>query len=182
MKPARNLAVPQAREDDVVVQELANEVLVYDLNTHKGHCLNQTAAAVWRHCDGTTTVPELTAIVSRELSTAVDEELVWTALDRLGKAGLLQARIRRPGISRRDAVKWALATAAAVPLVSSITAPLAAQGASCVPEAQGCKPNGNNEAGMCLASSECCSCCCHTNTGLPADAHCTSGAASCLPG
>jgi hypothetical protein len=182
MKPVRKI-LPQAREEDVVVQELADEVLVYDMKTHKAHCLNQTAAVVWKNSDGTTTIPELAAIASSELSASVNEELVWLTLDQLGKAGLLQTRVGRPaGMSRRTAMKWTLATAAAVPLVSSITAPLAAQGASCTTDAQGCKPNGNSDAGLCLASSECCSCCCHTNTGIPADAHCAENNQSCLPG
>lgn len=182
MKSVRN-QVPQAREDDVVVQELPGEVLVYDLKTHKAHCLNETAAIVWKHCDGSTTIAELASIVSQELSAAVDETFVWTAIDRLAKAGLLQSPVQRPaGISRRAAMKWALATAAAVPLVTSITAPAAAQTVSCVPDSPGCLPNGNTN--ICTASSQCCSCCCNPDSGDPSNAHCTAKGTNtfCLPG
>jgi hypothetical protein len=43
---------PEARKDGLVIQDLPEEILVYDLNTNKAHCLNQTAAYVWQACDG----------------------------------------------------------------------------------------------------------------------------------
>ncbi len=45
-------ARPLARKADLVTKEVADEVLVYDLKSHKAHCLNQTAALVWKYCDG----------------------------------------------------------------------------------------------------------------------------------
>jgi len=47
--------LPQARSEDLVIQDIGDEVLVYDLTRHKAHCLNRTAALVWRKCDGTRT-------------------------------------------------------------------------------------------------------------------------------
>ncbi len=44
--------VPIARKEGLVIQEMPEEVLVYDLDTNKAHCLNQTAAFVWKSCDG----------------------------------------------------------------------------------------------------------------------------------
>ena len=32
--------LPVARQKDLIVRELSDEVLVYDLNTDKAHCLN----------------------------------------------------------------------------------------------------------------------------------------------
>ena len=49
---ANNQQTALARHDELVVQELPDEVLVYDLRKHKAHCLNQTAAFVWNHCNG----------------------------------------------------------------------------------------------------------------------------------
>ena len=37
---------------DALSRPLDDELLVYDARTHRGHCLNQTAAAVWKACDG----------------------------------------------------------------------------------------------------------------------------------
>jgi hypothetical protein len=42
-----------------VIQELPDETLVYDLQRNRAHCLNRTAALVWRHCDGQATVADL---------------------------------------------------------------------------------------------------------------------------
>ena len=46
MKTTRAL-MPRARQDELVVEELQDETLVYDLKRHKARCLNRTAALVW---------------------------------------------------------------------------------------------------------------------------------------
>lgn len=38
--PTANQSTPLARREELVVPELADEVLVYDLRQHKAHCLN----------------------------------------------------------------------------------------------------------------------------------------------
>lgn len=142
--------LPRAREDRLVVHELPDEVLVYDLTRHRAHCLNRTAAFIWRHCDGQTTVAEMAALLQEELKYPVDEAVVWLALDRLGRAHLLRERVAPPagaaGPSRREVMReLALVGGLAVllPVVLSIVAPTAAQAASCV-ASNGClgKPNG----------------------------------------
>jgi len=40
-------ARPRKRRDGLVVQELPEETLVYDLERHKAHCLEAASAAVW---------------------------------------------------------------------------------------------------------------------------------------
>ena len=40
--------LPRAHTDGLVIKELPNETLVYDLKTDEAHCLNQTAALVWK--------------------------------------------------------------------------------------------------------------------------------------
>ena len=52
MKNNTEQIIPQARQEGLIVQELSEEVLVYDQQRHQAHCLNQTAAVVWRQCDG----------------------------------------------------------------------------------------------------------------------------------
>ncbi len=37
---------PLARHEGLVVQKLDGEVLIYDLQRHRAHCLNSTAAAI----------------------------------------------------------------------------------------------------------------------------------------
>src|SRR5262249_43067604 len=79
----------------------------------KAHCLNQTAALVWKHCDGQTSIAELVRILEQELHTAIPAEVVWLALQQLGKAHLPterveglggDARLSRRGGERRLAV------------------------------------------------------------------------------
>jgi hypothetical protein len=50
---------PLARTDNLVINELTDEVLVYDLQRDKAHCLNHTAASVWKQCDGRSTAAEI---------------------------------------------------------------------------------------------------------------------------
>ena len=38
--------MPRARQDELIVEELQDETLVYDLQRHKARCLNRTAALV----------------------------------------------------------------------------------------------------------------------------------------
>lgn len=123
-----NSRLPQARRDGLIVRELPDEVLIYDTEDDKAHCLNATAAAVWRYCDGETSVSEMSFRLAREFSTPVDEDVVWLALETLGKSGLLEEPVIRPsGVSRGDVVKKAALVGAAlsVPAVFSVLAPTA---------------------------------------------------------
>src|SRR6266849_515680 len=89
--------MPHAREAGLLTQELPDELLVYDLERHRAHSLNRTAALVWRHCDGKTSVAEIAGLLNRELSLPADEQVVWMALARLQRARLLQERVTVPG-------------------------------------------------------------------------------------
>lgn len=133
MKRAERLA-PEARIKGLVVHPLDEEVLVYDLERHKAHCLNKSAALIWNRCDGKTGVADLAQYLGEELKAPVDEEMVWLALDQLGKTGLLREEMpaaRKPGLSRRELIKRiGVGGAMALPLITSIVAPKAAQAAT----------------------------------------------------
>jgi hypothetical protein len=125
-----------ARQENLVVQELPDEVMVYDLKRHKAHCLNKTAAFIWHHCDGQTTAAEMARLLGQEAGSPVDEEVVWYALDKLGKAELLEGKLHLPvkdGLSRRRMMRRLGAGAmVALPLVVSLVAPMAAQAVTVV--------------------------------------------------
>ncbi|MGE0132779.1 MAG: PqqD family protein [Blastocatellales bacterium] len=151
--------VALARKDDLVVQEMPDEVLVYDLKSHKAHCLNLTAAFVWNHCDGQTTAAEIAGVMEQEWNKPVSEDVVWLALKQLGKASLLQEPLAksegRARFSRRDAIRRiGIGAAIAIPLVMTITAPESAHAATCV-GANGCTaqlcgvPCFNTQANAC---------------------------------
>lgn len=59
--------LPHARLDGLVITEVDNETLVYDMERDKAHCLNQTAALIWRRCDGKTTVREMAGLLQKQL-------------------------------------------------------------------------------------------------------------------
>jgi hypothetical protein len=126
--------VPQARESGLVIKELDDELLVYDLDSHKAHCLNKTAALIWRLCDGKTTAPGIAARLREEQKSAIDEEVVTVALRRLSKANLLRERFTTATdslvrSSRRDLMKkLALAGGLSVVSIISPTAASAATG------------------------------------------------------
>src|SRR5207245_4978016 len=118
---------PDARRERLLLEEVGEELVVYDLERHRAHQLNRTAALVWQSCDGHKTVADLKRVLQDELNPAADEVIVWKALDRLGKARLLREPITRPaGMTRRQALgKFGRGAALAllVPVVTSITAP-----------------------------------------------------------
>ena len=116
---------PLARKSDIFVENLPQEVVLYDKSNNKVHCLKETAAAIWESCDGTRTVDDLAHIVEAKFGPPSDRHLVLQALAELEKADLMQAG---SGIvsgveltSRREAVgKLVMAGSA---LVATIVAP-----------------------------------------------------------
>lgn len=148
--------MPRARKEGLLVQELADELLVYDRIRHKAHCLNETAALIWNNCDGKTSVSQMTRLLEKQANGPVDEAMVWLAFDELGKAKLLRDN-KRPttsGISRRELIRR-VGTAAviALPVVSSIVAPGAVEAATC---------RGSGQA--CTTAAQCCSFVCSGGT------------------
>ena len=156
MKNPSKQSAPQARSNGIVVEELADEVLVYDLNRDRAHCLNQTAANVWKLCDGKSSPAEIATRLGTGLEPAAAQEVVWTAIDQLSRAGLLETKVKRPAsaISRRDVMKKiAVAAAIGVPVVTSVVAPTSTFAATCRPSRAGCTTSAQCCSGVCDAGS-----------------------------
>ena len=152
MKNLSKHLAPQARSRGIVMEELADEVLVYDLGRDRAHCLNQTAANVWKLCDGKSSPAKIATQLGGELEPAAAEEVVWSALEQLSRAGLLEEKIKRPspGLSRRDVIKRiAVAAAIGLPVVTSIVAPKASHAANCRPSGQPCGTSSQCCSGVC---------------------------------
>lgn len=135
--------LPLARLEQLVVQQVADETIIYDERRDHVHRLNRTAALVWRFCDGQHTISALAQAVSRELAAApgvsgtVTEDVVWLALDRLEREKLLQGTLPRPEgrpqISRRDVLRRAAligGLSVLIPVVQSMVAPTPAMALS----------------------------------------------------
>ncbi|MEW6213447.1 MAG: PqqD family protein, partial [Acidobacteriota bacterium] len=143
-----NQTSPRARKERILVQELSDEVLVYDLENHKAHCLNKAAAAVWEHCDGTKSINDIALAAGSDLGAETDEGMVLYALDQLGKARLLEKNFSmpdgKPKLSRRELMRKAgIAAMIAIPVVTSILAPKALAsatscGSPCTPGSSEC--------------------------------------------
>ena len=151
---------PTARKNGLVVQEVPDEVLVYDLESDKAHCLNKTAAAVWKSCDGNNSVSDIAKLVETELGIGVNDDLVWLAIDQLGENSLLVDKLESNfgGQSRREVLKKiGFASIVAVPVIASLVAPksvLASVSCRCVSDGDcavqtGCASTVTCSAGFC---------------------------------
>jgi Coenzyme PQQ synthesis protein D (PqqD) len=131
----RQSAFPRARKDALIVKSLETETLVYDLNTSRAFCLNQSSALIWNLCDGETSLSEIARRAHEQLDLPIDVSFVSFALESLSKDGLLSspytASAELVGMTRlalmRRVGRVGVAAAVAVPLVSSVLAPTAAK-------------------------------------------------------
>jgi hypothetical protein len=129
---------PRVRSQALLLQELPDETLIYDQRSHRAHCLNATAAEVFRLADGSRSVPELSRLLGEKLG-CQEPDLVWAALEELGRAELLEESPPPPRAvaSRRAALKR-LGLGALLPTVISVLAPTPAEAlATCVDDCTG---------------------------------------------
>lgn len=156
---------PKARKEKLIVQGFKDELLIYDKERHEAHCLNRTAALVWKHCDGRTSVAEISRRLGEEIEgeAAVDERLVWYALKQFKRDHLLEEKLDIPtimlasagrGVTRRQVIQaLGLTAVVALPLVTSMAAPDAGQAASCL-----------GPGAACTSSVQCCNGLCNSGT------------------
>ncbi len=148
---------PLARSTDLILEELGEELLVYDTQADRGHSLSPEAARVWRRCDGATPAEGLSAQLD------LDPDTVERALDELDGCELLEERPEPAGGHTRRELTVKMVTvagaAAAAPLILSVAAPTPAM-------AQTVGQCGEFSANNCGTGSGC--------TGLP-------GCCCCVP-
>jgi coenzyme PQQ synthesis protein D (PqqD) len=155
MKAKQEEVHPQARKEGLVIQELSEEVLVYDLHRDKAHCLNQTAAAVWRRCDGNKRISEIAEQMEKEFNVTIREEVALLGVQQLEQARLLVERIPSASgskISRREVMRRAGVVAIGLPAVTTILALTAAQAATCRANGEACNGNGQCCSHNCVAN------------------------------
>jgi hypothetical protein len=145
---------PMSRRNNIVIQELGGEILVYDLRTNRAFCLNETSAMVWQSCDGKKTVSDISRAVTEKLKSNISEDIVWLALNQFKKDNLLADNddfvTPFDGMNRRQIVKRiGFASIVALPLISAVVAPTALHAQS----ANNCGP-----IGQCDGSAVICTC------------------------
>lgn len=127
---------PKTCSKQLFVQELPDELLVYDVERNEVHCLNGIAARVWSLCDGERTVAEIAREIGTDLDSDGAEALVWLALDQFAEKHLLEAAEEsvatfKPGVMTRRQMVLRLGLAVGLlPVVDSIMSPPAALAAS----------------------------------------------------
>jgi len=197
-----DVRAPDRRSEELVIEALDDELLVYDQRNKRAHCLSATAARVWRACDGGTDLAAMSEALSLPLDEVREavEELEGAAL--LVEEGLELVKVGSGGangngangandITRRAfAVRSAkVGTAvASAPLILSIAAPTTASAATPTPaqcqlySAQSCGTGSG-----CAAVAGCC--CCGTGgecqgncNACSATGFCTGGQQQCGDG
>jgi hypothetical protein len=113
----------------LIEREVAGELLLCDPTTRKAFSLNRSAALVWKHANGKTSIEELARLLAEETGTAADTRVVEFALRELDKDGLMEhvdlptgedANLGRRQLFRK--LGWAAALIVAVPVVLTVTA------------------------------------------------------------
>ena len=139
--------LPKCRTKDIIIKQLDDETLIYDLKTHEATCLNEAASAIYNDCDGSLSIEDLCELHGEFETT--------TALAKFHKADLIEDGFDMPSlVSRRDALRKITGGArlgmavASIPAMATIAVPTAAQAASCL-----------RSGFACSSDSECCGIC-----------------------
>ncbi len=181
---------PVSRKSNIVVQDFGNEILIYDLTENKAFNLNETSAMVWQLCDGNKTVSDIAGNLSGRFDSPISADFVWFALEQLKKDNLLEnaseVSIDFGGLSRREVVsKVGFATLVALPMISSLIAPMAIHAQSNC-GASSDRPNGC----PCTTQAQCATRCCSSTprtcvtpgtkaSGTPCIANCECASTMC---
>jgi hypothetical protein len=121
------MKLPKARTRNLLEQNLKYETMIYDLTTNKAFHLNETLSAVYQACGQNQTFDEL----KRE--SKFTDDFIHLALDELKRNNLLADEYDSPfkSTSRREVIKKVgLATMFTLPLITALSAPIAARAAS----------------------------------------------------
>jgi hypothetical protein len=202
MRWGKTIKFPIARSEDLLVQSLGEESVVYDDATKEAHCLKPLAAKVFEHSDGHTKVDAIAARVSEELGETVTVPQVQDAVAQLEAHGLMDHGPGSNDISRRElmrrSAKVGATAAVSAPLISSVfSAPAWAAGTSktcgqllCCTCFTGSGLNANDccyiphvtqNCECTNASGNSCKFCKPSGVGAPSDADCAAQY-GCTPG
>jgi hypothetical protein len=125
MSPTNEIKPKSLSRDQLVVEDLGAELMIYDQKRNRAFCLNQRAAFIWQRCDGKTTVGELAAKLAQSSGETIDEKVVQFALQSLFQDGLLEPSTFQPvvplGMTRRQIMqKIGVRAAVSLPLVAAL--------------------------------------------------------------
>jgi hypothetical protein len=161
---------PLARSEDLVIEEVGDELLVYDGQNKRAHSLSAQAGQVWRACDGNTDIDGLA------LALELPHEVVVKAIEELQASELLESSGLQivnggsgNGLTRREmtlrSAKIGTAVAAA-PMIYSLAVPSPAAAAS--PTNFACELFSTDSCGNSQGAGAIkgCCCCCQASNNL----------------
>ncbi|MBD2482469.1 PqqD family protein [Planktothrix sp. FACHB-1365] len=110
--------IPVARTENLLLQDIGNELIIYDQVNNSSHCLTPLAVRVWELSNGQNTVNDIAKKLEKEFNLPADSDvdmrgLVWLTLEELERYSLIQEYLRQPatnviaGMSRRKVIKTA---------------------------------------------------------------------------
>jgi len=150
-------ALPRVKTSGLVVKELGDETLIYDVETNTAICLNASASVIMNACDGVATVADAQRSLLKKVGSSIDRDLVWNTVEEFRRRNLLAdvhtAPFSKKPTSRRTLIKQAAALGVAVPIVMALAAPPALHAASaCLTTGQTCVLG---QAPLCCANLVC---------------------------
>lgn len=118
--------IPLSRIENLVVEEIGNEVILFDELKQVSHSLSPFAARVWHHANGRNSVKEIAALLEKEFALKKGGEVdargvVQLALEELEAKGLMAEAVAAPvpvGLMRRSMLKGGGALLGRAALVS----------------------------------------------------------------
>ena len=127
---------PVARDKDLVIQKLNDEIVVYDLETNNALYLNETSAMIWNLCDGSRSVADIRKELKEQFDTVVSSDFVNFAIYQLRKDKLLSGDDGIDRYLKKFSGRWAIkeigrGSLVALPSITSVIAPTAIA-ASCL--------------------------------------------------
>jgi hypothetical protein len=161
------------KRQGLLVEETGSEVVVYNLEGYRVHCLNDQAVRIWGLCNGRRTIGQIAAGIDLAIAPKSKELVVGNVIAQLEKLGLVEESPLAPAlVSRRDMARRigiGVAAMVALPLITSVTAPTAQAANTCVPtngtcggSGQTCCPglvccgrNKNGNINKCVTSANC---------------------------
>ena len=157
-------AHPKRRDENLIVREVDGEVVVYDRDRHKAHCLNPEAARLWHACDGERDGAGILRHLYGEDAGGEHEAAMLLGLRQLEKNHLLEPHdggsvVGSLAHSSRRELLARFGTAAAVtvglPAVMSIVSPTPAEASSCFASGTACSSSSECCSGLCLPAGTC---------------------------
>ncbi|GBE93536.1 PqqD family protein [Nostoc cycadae] len=135
--------IPVARTENLLIQEVGDELIVYDETRDTAHCLSAIAVRVWYLCNGQNTVETIARLLQEEFEFPPNQKVDWHGLVQLTLAELEQFHLldaavteplNSPQTSRRQVLKkvslvGGFAIGSLFPAIKSIIVPTPAMAA-----------------------------------------------------